>query len=158
MAPEFKVLSDPDDSVYLMDIEPFAMLINARDIRSSSLNNSGKVLLQEILHNGMESTATKLAALHDLDVTLIRRDLEKFIGELENQGILRGESRSRSPLFNYLGRSLFKKIAGFAIRSKAFEQRAHPKTSSQISHNETALRSVVSSLLGWAWWCIHLLG
>lgn len=158
IGPETTRLSDADDSLYLIDVEPFPILLDVRDIRISSLNRAGQVLLPMLLRHGLDATANQLAARHRLDVTTIRRDLEDFVGELERQGFLPRKELERHSLAQSVRRAIFKRLAGFVLRSKTHGYHARWQKSPFACRNKDELRRLVISLLSWGWWSMRVLG
>lgn len=145
-----------DGSLYVIDSEPFSILLNVTDVRVSSLNPAARSLLPSLLDDGLDATAKRLAARHRLKVGEVQRDLETFASQLKIQGVLPGTERERS-VTRSIRRASFKVLAGLALCHKARSYISHHAEGRLCRRNKKELRPVVDNLLGWAWWSMRVL-
>jgi hypothetical protein len=158
LAPEVTLLGQEQDALYLIDFDAFAVLLDARDVRISSVNGIGKEALPGLLRSGLDATATQLAERYQVDAALIRDDLRAFVGDLERQGFLPRVRHSRRPRIGSLRRGLFRRLARFSLarKTRAFSRRVPGPALGR--HQEGDFRRLVRGLLRWAWLSLHTLG
>jgi hypothetical protein len=157
MCPEIKCLGD-DYSLFLIDGEPFSILMDVRNIRIASLNRGGQAILPELLRFGLDTAVSQLVERYGLDVATVRRDVEQFADELEKQGFLPWIQPKRRSLAQLVRRKLFKQIVDFVLRSKVQGYYTRKNKSPFSRYYKDDLRRLVRSLLGWGWWSMRVLG
>jgi hypothetical protein len=161
LAPEVTLLGKAQDALYLIDFEPFGVLLDARAMRISSVNGIAKEALPGLLESGLDATAAKLAERYQVDAARIRGDLRAFAGELEQQGFLPRAERPRRSLTGTLLRGVYKCLArcSLAWKTRGFAGPVPGRARRPVSKGqEKDLRRLVAGLLRRAWLSLRILG
>jgi len=157
LAPEVTSLGNSQDDLFLINFEPFAVFLDARAMRFSSVNGIGKEVLPDLLETGLDATVERIAARYGIDPARVRGDLSAFLANLERQGLLPRDSRPRSRWHGLL-RQIYRPLVSLSLwwKSRGLPSRLPERPLTR--HQEDELRGLVSAWLRGAWLSLRLLG
>jgi hypothetical protein len=157
LAPEVTSLGTCQDDLFLINFEPFAVVLDARAMRFSSVNGIGKEVLPELLETGLDATVARLAGRYQIDPARVRDDLSAFLANLEQHGVLPRGGRPRSLLGGLL-RCVYRSLARLSLwwKARGLPGRLPERPLSRCQEKE--LRSLIAAWLRGAWVSLRLLG